>query len=774
MPFPLSILGQKQRTQTRRTLLTLCTSSSHGENRHQVPRQNGVPPSETEELDENVWGLREHDATSTTDSVKDAAATDGDASLFGAVKHRRTSSSTSEYSELKQRILALERKAVFSSNNDDSASIASKPTRADAKCDLGVILENGFQDSAEQQQIIPQILEKNWPDFMNKHTAENDEYAIEVLIGDPQYQNQKTTAVKSDRKHGKGRGTVPVLDSQNDPKPSERTNGQVPVANRIRINSMSILKALKNIDEHIDASASMVMMRPFKFLVHYEHQIRELVRILEQQLSPTESNTSQKATQEETLQHMHCLVGFMDRYIKPILSRLENISNRKISFRELWYLFKPGDDIYIPLHVQGGSITTDAISNTPEIFQNRYERSWKVTGTSGGRPNISVAQNRNANLKSNSFKVDCYYIDFYGKYYRPLVHTFEIMPFKGERDIISLDFYPSRYLAISYPERQAALNTITEGEGKTLFDGISRGFRHCYYSGPTLRRHPCGCSMENGPTIQEHIESEVIIDFKMTMLKHPSWRPPQEPWKEPVVERRELHETFPVQYWSDHSRTKLEHTEYDQVYNDYFIDMERAMIFKNNEQILAPIPTGLANNENMVHEKDYDLLPGRVFGFVLRTRTFAPLWLWGLQPIKAKIDGLHNLQLKDNTFKDTLQALVKTHFVQRQSHNLGNFEYDIVRGKGRGLVILLHGAPGVGKTFTAESIAAANGKPLFQITCGDLGLNPKEVDIALREIFHYAQHWKCVLLLDECDIFLTQRNKTDIKRNALVSSKFIL
>jgi signal recognition particle GTPase len=81
--------------------------------------------------------------------------------------------------------------------------------------------------------------------------------------------------------------------------------------------------------------------------------------------------------------------------------------------------------------------------------------------------------------------------------------------------------------------------------------------------------------------------------------------------------------------------------------------------------------------------------------------TPVPLWLSALQPIRAKNDGLNNLQLKDNTFKDTLQALVKTHFSQRSSQCSNHFEYDIVRGKGRGLVILLHGAPGLGKTFTA-------------------------------------------------------------------------
>lgn len=55
--------------------------------------------------------------------------------------------------------------------------------------------------------------------------------------------------------------------------------------------------------------------------------------------------------------------------------------------------------------------------------------------------------------------------------------------------------------------------------------------------------------------------------------------------------------------------------------------------------------------------------------------------------------------------------------------------------KGKGLILLLHGAPGVGKTSTAggsidvllsqiysnhftEGVAEMFGKPLFQITCG--------------------------------------------------------
>lgn len=52
---------------------------------------------------------------------------------------------------------------------------------------------------------------------------------------------------------------------------------------------------------------------------------------------------------------------------------------------------------------------------------------------------------------------------------------------------------------------------------------------------------------------------------------------------------------------------------------------------------------------------------------------------------------------------------------------------------------------------------------------GDLGTTAKEVETALETNFALANKWDCILLLDEADVFLAERNKEDFKRNGLVA-----
>lgn len=116
----------------------------------------------------------------------------------------------------------------------------------------------------------------------------------------------------------------------------------------------------------------------------------------------------------------------------------------------------------------------------------------------------------------------------------------------------------------------------------------------------------------------------------------------------------------------------------------------------------------------------------------------------------------------DERKKELIHALVTVHLATNQMS-------DIIEGKGNGLILLLHGPPGTGKTLTAESVAEIAEKPLYRVTCGDIGTNATEVERYLESIFHIGSRWGCVVLLDEADVFLEERSKTDLERNALVS-----
>lgn len=133
--------------------------------------------------------------------------------------------------------------------------------------------------------------------------------------------------------------------------------------------------------------------------------------------------------------------------------------------------------------------------------------------------------------------------------------------------------------------------------------------------------------------------------------------------------------------------------------------------------------------------------------------------------------------------KDLVQALVATH----SQRGDGGFD-DIIKGKGKGLIMVLHGPPGVGKTLTAECVAEFSKQPLYIVSSGDLGTRAETLDQRLSRILDMASTWKCVLLIDEADgtytfhpaairslpltarpVFLEERTSADIERNSLVS-----
>jgi SpoVK/Ycf46/Vps4 family AAA+-type ATPase len=150
----------------------------------------------------------------------------------------------------------------------------------------------------------------------------------------------------------------------------------------------------------------------------------------------------------------------------------------------------------------------------------------------------------------------------------------------------------------------------------------------------------------------------------------------------------------------------------------------------------------------------------------LMTHVFVDMFLGSLLvqnlgKIHWNTQAFDRLVLKEHK-KELIKALVTVHVATSKST-------DVIEGKGNGLIILLHGGPGTGKTLTAESVAELTNKPLYRVTCGDIGTNPEDVEKYLESVLYIGAIWKCVVLLDEADVFLEERSMTDLQRNALVS-----
>ncbi|OAQ80029.1 AAA family [Purpureocillium lilacinum] len=155
-----------------------------------------------------------------------------------------------------------------------------------------------------------------------------------------------------------------------------------------------------------------------------------------------------------------------------------------------------------------------------------------------------------------------------------------------------------------------------------------------------------------------------------------------------------------------------------------------------------------------------------VRGFSMTEKKFLDFFIDNVSDIEWNTKCFEQLVLPQSQ-KDLVQALVDEHTKRAIDPNSA-FE-DIVKGKSRGLILVLHGPPGVGKTLTAECVAEFSKRPLYIVSSGDLDTNPSVLDERLGRTLDLASTWKAVLLIDEADVFLERRSLHDLQRNGLVS-----
>ena len=171
----------------------------------------------------------------------------------------------------------------------------------------------------------------------------------------------------------------------------------------------------------------------------------------------------------------------------------------------------------------------------------------------------------------------------------------------------------------------------------------------------------------------------------------------------------------------------------------------------------------VAGDDHSFTEDELLLTSPVVLGFAFSEKLWLEFTITGITPIDYQEGAFDSLVLPPDS-KSIVRALVESH----KNHGTKTID-DVVQGKGKGLVAVLHGPPGTGKTLTAESISELLKCPLYMVSAGELGTDPGRLEAQLQQVLDMAHSWGAILLLDEADVFLEQRESHDIHRNALVS-----
>lgn len=190
----------------------------------------------------------------------------------------------------------------------------------------------------------------------------------------------------------------------------------------------------------------------------------------------------------------------------------------------------------------------------------------------------------------------------------------------------------------------------------------------------------------------------------------------------------------------------------------------RVMVDNYNFARVNPEYNRYSRNERqvtfkMIPENKLYMAKPWVFGFSFLAKKWGEIAVSKISDVKFDDKAFDQLVL-DKDRKHLIRSLVE--------HSHESFS-DIITGKGGGCIFLLHGAPGTGKTLTAESIAELLHRPLYSVSVGELGVHPDDLEERLRQILDMAMAWDAVILIDEADIFLEQRTEDDLERNAMVA-----
>ena len=352
--------------------------------------------------------------------------------------------------------------------------------------------------------------------------------------------------------------------------------------------------------------------------------------------------------------------------MKSYFKTRESYLQAKITtYETMWSLFVPRQKIY-----------AKTFMSTPQIFVVES-------------PPYNWDRGRSS---PSTLEVDCWCYDWNGKEMVKTYYGIEIEKFQGTKRVNELAAYP-----LEYYDAPKDLYTNEEELCAML---VNRG---CKYN--KIVRGPKGASQ------MYQYDGDALADRRNIIQENSMDQNEQEEF-----------DSNPVPQYAPqpNNRTLLSKRKTTKVKGKFIIDAQAFLNYGSGSLILGQIDPYLVedkSNENIENQskeaekktKDFSdkekefllLLPPRFLGYSPQEKFWGQFKVDATEPVPNANASIFDDKLQlDKEYKDMIRALVASHTSRNNSPTDQAQVRDLVDNKGKGLVILLHGPPGVGKTVS--------------------------------------------------------------------------
>ncbi|KAL7955206.1 hypothetical protein V8C34DRAFT_292204 [Trichoderma compactum] len=543
----------------------------------------------------------------------------------------------------------------------------------------------------------------------DKNTS--DSYSPHEWVDYPPKQMSKSAARAQDRV------AIKVYKARDHRKPC--ISGRIPLKyHKIEVQNLTLVAALapivKKENLHLDVNEAATFEEPFRSLWFCQEDIKELYK-------KTESSDPLKA-------YVKLFIQVLDDMFREMIAKRRNIqTSRLVDFRTAWTLFPRGSTVY-------------SFGINAEFFA-------KVDST--------VYVNKNS---GNALHIKTKILRFNGEKFVWQDHLLPIEEFEGNKPILELGHYPLEF----HQDPEGVKQRLTV-RGRKVLD--LQGLQYRLYNGIALHDTGKEC-------IEKHnVEGRILLDAVGYNKYHLAKGKRENDKKddESTVGWRLFDSD------SDSSSSSSSDPDSDSLNET---SAKRTAVRRLGERDF------LQNKQHMEsREEDLCFISGMLGGYALKNKIWMEFYIEDVEPMVWN-DTAYSHLVYDDQQKDLVLSFVQNHNPHRVASTAPTASSsasttsasatpapmeDVIVGKGQGLIILLSGPPGTGKTLTAEAVADRTHRPLFYLQAEDLGINAASLGANIKHVFEMATEWNAVILLDEADVFMAERNPNDIHRNELVS-----